>query len=275
MNKKWLKLLAFLVAAALIVGVCMFANALNGNPVSKAIATRAAEQYLDERFGDKDYYIERVSYSFKDGSYHAFIKSPTSVDTSFSVTFTMLGEYRYDTYDSVVNKFTTASRLEEEYRALTKTVFDAPSFPYDSDIGYGRLEIYPREAFEDPVWNGVPHYAMIQDDLELDKVYDIRALAAQCGHLIVYVESETITHEKAAEIILDLKALFDEAEIPFVALDFTLWHSLPEEGLRPDGEVRVESFLYEDIYEDSMTERVREADEALRAYYDKLDEQYK
>ena len=64
------------------VGVSVFANALVGNPVSKHIATNKAEKILEDKYSDKDFEIEKIVYSFKDGYYHVFIKSPSSIDSS-------------------------------------------------------------------------------------------------------------------------------------------------------------------------------------------------
>ena len=267
MKKKTLKIIAAVTAFSILVGLAWFANAMVGNPISKMLAERAAEKHLEETYAGTDYYIERISYSFKDGKYHAFVKSPTSIDAEFSLTITMLGELRLDTYEDVVEGFNTARRLEQEYRELTDTVFDSPSFPYGCDIGFGRLEIHPQEAFDDPNVDDIPPYAINQSTLVLDKIYDTRELGRQAGHLIIYVESDTVTVEKAVEIMLHIKAIFDEAGVPFVAMDFTLQYPLPEEGMRPDGEVSVADFQYGEIYEDGMTGRVEEADEALKAYY--------
>ena len=85
MKKRILKIAAFVFAIALIVGVCVFANGLVGNPISKAIATNTAEKHLEENYADKDFEIERVFYSFKDGYYHAFIYSPSSIDSDFTM----------------------------------------------------------------------------------------------------------------------------------------------------------------------------------------------
>ena len=116
MKKKYLKIVAFIIAMVLFVGVAWFANALNGNPVSKFLAQKTAQKYLAEHYDDTDYYIDSVSYSFKDGNYHAFIKSPTSMDTEFSLYITMFGEFRFDTYEDVVDGFNTARRIDQEYR---------------------------------------------------------------------------------------------------------------------------------------------------------------
>ena len=117
--KKHVKIAIISLLIALAAGLLWFANAMLGNPVSRTLATKAAKSYLSDRFSDTDYQMERITHSFKDGRYHAFMTSPTSIDGDFSVSFTMLGEYHYDTYDSVLDGFNTARRLDSEYRELT------------------------------------------------------------------------------------------------------------------------------------------------------------
>lgn len=271
MKKKHFKMVALIIAIILIVGLGCFANSLLGNPISKMLATNTAKKHLSETYAGTDYYMERIAYSFKDGKYHAFITSPTSMDTQFSLTITMLGELRLDTYEDVVNGFNTARRIDYDYRDLANTIFENPSFPYTCRFSYGTLEIYPEEAFADPERNDIPSYAINQKELELDKIYDIKELGKQAGHLVIYVESDTVSMEKATEIILDIKSIFDNAGIPFKAIDFTLEYPKPEEGKRPEGEIRIKNFPYEDIYEDGMIERVQDADKALKAYYEEQD----
>ena len=48
MKKKVLKTAAFLTALCLTAGLGIFANALVGNPVSRLLAKRTAEAYLQE-----------------------------------------------------------------------------------------------------------------------------------------------------------------------------------------------------------------------------------
>lgn len=272
MKKKYLKILALIVAIVLIVGLASFANSLNGNPVSKMLAKRTGEKYISQTYAGTDYYIDRISYNFKDGNYHIFVKSQTSIDTEFTLIITMLGEFCYDTYEDVVDGFNTARRIEMEYRVLVDTVFESPTFPYRSDITYGTLEIYPEDALKNPEINEIPSYALNQNELVLDKIYDVRALGKQAGHLIVYVDNHRVTFEDAAEMMLDIKKIFDDAAVPFVAMDFVLQYPRPEEGRRPEGEVRVENFSYDDIYEEGMVERVQRAHEALDEYYKEMDE---
>ncbi len=271
MKKKHFKIIALITAIILIVGLGCFANALLGNPISKMLATNTAKKHLTETYSDTDYYIERVAYNFKDGNYHVFIKSPTSIDTEFSLYITMFGKLRLDTYEDVLNGFNTARRIEHDYRELTDTIFEHPSFPYTCHISYGTLEIYPEEAIINSNVNDVPFYAINQNELELDKIYNIQKLGQQAGHLIIYIENDTVTLEKATEIILNIKSIFDNAGIPFRAMDFTLQYPRLEEGKRPEGEISIAHFPYEEIYENGMIERVQEADKILKAYYEKQD----
>ena len=277
MKNKTMRIIAFVLAMILIGGLVWFANAMNGNPISAMLARKTATAYLAEHFPDTDYYIEAIGYNFKDGNYYAHIRSASSIDTQFSLYITMLGQLRYDTYDSVTDGFVTAQRLDMEYRDLADTILEAPDYPYKEEVGwgFGSLEIYPPEAFIHAEENEVPDYAIDQSTLVIDKIYDIRELGKQAGHLIIYVDSDTVTAERAAEIMLDIKARFDAAGIPFKAMDLVLQYPRPDEGMRPDGEVRVRNFPYGSIYEEDLTERIVTADAELSAYYAEMDAKYK
>ena len=273
--KKYIKVLGISLLIAMVAGLLWFGNAMMGNPVSHTLATKAAKAYMSDQFSDTDYEMERITYSFKDGRYHAFMVSPTSIDGDFSVCFSMMGEYCYDTYDSVQDGWNTAQRLDSAYRKLTDTILNDPALPYDNSqeysIMFGRLEIYPREAFEDPNVTDVPAYALIQDELELNKIYDIKELGAKAGHLILYVDNEVISVEEASRIMLDFRSMFDKADIPFYAMDFILRHPRTEDGQSHDEEIRINDFLYQDIYKDGLTDRIEIAIEETAAYYAMLD----
>ena len=271
MKKKTLKGIAAIAAFEMIIGLGWFSNALIGNPVSKMLAVSTAKKHVAETYPGTDFIIERVSYNFKDGNYHAFIKSPSSIDTEFSLYITMLGQLRLDTYEDVLSGFNTAQRLEQEYRELTDAVFANPAFPYTCHIDFGTLEIYPGELLGDPQYEDVPPYALNQNELILDKLYDIRELGRQAGHLVIYIDHDTVSMEAAAEIMVDIRARFDDAGVPFAAMDFTLQYPRPEEGKRPEGEVSVAQFPYDDIREDGMIDRVKAADQILREYYEEQD----
>ena len=270
MKKRILKIAAFVFAIALIVGVCVFANALVGNPISKAMATNTAEKHLEENFADKDFEIERVTFSFKDGYYHAFIYSPSSIDSDFTILVDMWGKLRYDTYeDRVLSGGNTADRISRDYRAAVDKVLDSQAFPYNEHIGYGDFDFYPRVHLEE---YSVPEYALITEDLTLDAFYDVNELGAKHGKLTIYIDDDTVSYERLSEILLDVRRIFDESGVKFYVIDCVLEYQKNEDSSKKqEGRVEVREFLYADIYEDGMVERVKASDEAANAYYNEQD----
>lgn len=270
MKKRILKIAAFVFAIALIVGVCVFANALVGNPISKAMATNTAEKHIEENYADKDFEIERVTFSFKDGYYHAFIYSPSSIDSDFTILVDMWGKLRYDTYeDRVLSGGNTADRISRDYRAVVDKVLDSQAFPYNEHIGYGDFDFYPRVHLEE---YSVPEYALITEDLTLDAFYDVNELGAKHGKLTIYIDDDTVSYERLSEILLDVRSIFDDAGVKFYVVDCVLEYQKNEDSSKKkEGRVEVREFLYADIYEDGMVERVKASDEAANAYYDEQD----
>ena len=270
MKKRILKIAAFVFAIALIVGVCVFANALVGNPISKAMATNTAEKHLEENFADKDFEIERVTFSFKDGYYHAFIYSPSSIDSDFTILVDMWGKLRYDTYeDRVLSGGNTADRISRDYRAVVDKVLDSQAFPYNEHIGYGDFDFYPRVHLEEYT---VPEYALITEDLTLDAFYDVNELGAKHGKLTIYIDDDTVSYERLSEILLDIRRIFDDSGVKFYVIDCVLEYQKNEDSSKKqEGRVEVREFLYADIYEEGMVERVKASDEAAKAYYAEQD----
>lgn len=270
MKKRILKIAAFVFAIALIVGVCVFANALVGNPISKAMATNTAEKHIEENYADKDFEIERVTFSFKDGYYHAFIYSPSSIDSDFTILVDMWGKLRYDTYeDRVLSGGNTADRISRDYRAVVDKVLDSQAFPYNEHIGYGDFDFYPRVHLEE---YSVPEYALITEDLTLDAFYDVNELGAKHGKLTIYIDDDTVSYERLSEILLDVRSIFDDAGVKFYVIDCVLEYQKNEDSSKKkEGRVEVREFMYADIYEEGMVERVKASDEAAKAYYAEQD----
>ena len=269
MKKRILKIAALVFAIVLIVGVCIFANGLVGNPISKAVATNTAEKHLEETYADKDFELERVFYSFKDGYYHAFIYSPSSIDSDFTLVIDMWGNLRSDSYsDRVLSGWNTADRVGRDYRETVDKVLDSQAFPYNAHIGYGDFEFYPREHLKE---HTVPEYALIIEDLTLDAFYDVNELGAKHGMLTIYIEDNTVTVERLSKILLDIKTIFDNAGVKFYMIDCVLEYPKTEDGKRREERVEVMNFLYTDIYEEGMIARVKTSDEAAKAYYAEQD----
>ncbi len=267
--KKGLKIAALVLSLVLIAGLMWFADGLVGNPISKHLAEKAAQARMEEVYGGTDYVLDEITYSFKDGGYYARVSSPSSIDSEFTMAFNRKGQLCWDSYeDRVLRRENTARRLDWEYRELTDRVFESPSFPYACDIAYSVLEFVPRAHLNQP---GIPAYAMAMEELELDKVYDVDAMGAENGQLVITVESDTVTAELAAEIMVQIRSIMDDAGVGFRVMDFCLQPSMPQEGPRPENWIGTGNFPYEDIYEEGMVERVKAADEALKAYYAEQD----
>lgn len=269
MKKRILKIAAFVAAVVMIVGICLFAISLVGNPISKALARNTAEKHIDTAYGDKDLVLERVSYSFKDGYYHAYITSPSDIDGSFTLMIDSLGKLRADTYeDRVLGGWNIADRIRRDYRSRVDAVLEHPAFPYDVPIGYGDIEFISQDYQDASV---VPSYAIVTEELTAGGFFDPNELGARAGKLTIYIDDSTVSVERMSEILLDIRRIFDESGIKFHVIDCVLEHPQAEEALGQDERVEVMDFLYCDIEPEGLVERVRASDEAARTYYDEQD----
>lgn len=261
--KKVLKI----IGCVLLIGALWFANGFFGNPVSKWLAARAANNYLKENFADTAYEAEQTVYSFKDGKYHTRIVLPGSADSTFTLSFTMGGKLFYSTYAvAVLSRWNTAERLIMEYAELTEAVFAAADLPYASEIRFGELRFaWDAQARESA-------YAIPAEELELDGIYDIKVLGAQAGELTVYFCDETVTAERLSEMLLAIRAAFDAADVPFRTIDCVLESPLPETGKWNMERMEVMNFPYEEIYAEGLATRVEASNAAADAYYAEMDE---
>ena len=135
------KKLLLTLGALTLIALCLFANAFLGNPVSKALATRTAKRHLAAHY--PTYTLERVSYNFKDGNYHAHLTDSNQVDGDFYMILTPSGKLLADTYqDRVLSGENTHLRLTMEYRAMVDAVLEAPqAFPWTSALAIWRSGI--------------------------------------------------------------------------------------------------------------------------------------
>ncbi len=241
---------ALTLALLLIIGVLWFANSLIGNPLSHLLAMSAAKNYVEELYPDSDFEVDYRGYDFKIGGYYAYASSPTKIDEHFGIWINAWGKVVRDGYSSVTTKWNVASRLGYEYRARVEALFEHPTFPYSHEIAYGDLEF--DRASEEPLY---PE-ALTRADLENNRIYDIAALGATNGEVVLYVNDTTLTPERAAEILLSVRQVFDTAGLPFHHIDLVIRPVYDGEGIRPDG-IRIEAFLYSDIREEELLDRVK------------------
>lgn len=86
--------LAILLAIALFIVLSFY-----GNPISKIMADKAADQYLETHHRDLDLVHERAYYNFKDGTYVVRLWDKNSIDTKFTLEYDSFGKMKRDTFD--------------------------------------------------------------------------------------------------------------------------------------------------------------------------------
>lgn len=272
--KKKTKIIAGIAAFILIGGLLFFANALVGNPISKFLANRSAKEYIEENYLNMELEVGDATYNFKNGNYYVNVNSPTSIDTHFSLDISLKGEVLWDSYEGdVAGRFNTWERVNSEYRKMVERVLESEDFPYESNIDYGKLKLKEKESPE-PFG---PIYGLSLEELEIDKNYDIKELAKISGHIVLCIEDEEVNAERASEILLNVKELFDKKDVPFYVIDFSLEEPRTEDEKEFHDRERfqVREFLYSDIYEENLIKRLEKEAKELEEYYKIQDDKMK
>ena len=268
------KITAWFTGVILVVLGAIVAFIPFGNPLSEYLVTRNAENYLNENYENTDYYIETVNYDFKTGSYYVHIAAPDSLDKSFTLYAGSDGKITFDTYESsVLEKWNTANRINSEYFEKTRSILERDDFPYNEHIAFG--EIYFKENGV-PEGEEIPDYGLSTADLVLDGVYDISEIGAMAGELTVYIYDEDISIERLSEILLGIKEFLDDNGVTFYIIDCILEYPRPEDenAAAKEGRTEVMNFLYKDIYQEGLTDRVRLSDQKAKEYWTEQDALY-
>lgn len=256
------------VLLLLLLVVGWIVNGFFGNPFSKMLVKHSVNNYLAENYADRDFEIDEVLYNFKTGEYDAKIISPSSIDTHFIIAVPFY-KVKNDSYeDAVLSGWNTSQRIENEYRQLVDEVFARKDFPLVSEIDFGTIEF---KAANDTL-EGEADYGIVMGDLELDKQYDIKEIAKQAGHIIYYAQDETLTFERASELLLILTEELEQADIPFYAIDFSLEPPKEEEQeqIENDEGIYTSNFLYEDINQKDLAKRLENAHNELMDSYQNI-----
>ena len=272
--QKMIKVLIIVGCIFIVGGGLWFANGIYGNPISKTIAKSSAEKYIVDTYSGRDFVIDDVFYNFKDGYYHVEVKSPSSIDTHFTVSV-FSNKVAFDSYENeVLSGWNTYERINLDYMQMVERVFSSPNFPLVSEIDFGTIHLIDEDSFGE---YNKPGYGVKLEDLELDKIYDIKELAKTNGHIIFYAQDKEISFAKASELLMSIKNSLDEANIPFYAIDFILEKPRTSEGIanEDDTSIHTANFLYRDIYEDGLAERIEKAHDVLMEYYAEQDAKLK
>ncbi len=269
--KKLFTITSIVLVLSILGLLLFFMDGFWGNPISKRIAEKSLERYILENYSEKDYIIENMDYNFKFGGYIADMKSPTSIDSHFTIYITKTGDIEIDTYEDVIDGWNTYLRIDEEYSNIIEDAFTSNDFKLVNKMGYGGLELYNID--EDVVFKNI-NYGIKIKDLEIDKIYNIKELGKNYGHIIYYAEDNEISFEKAADILLYLKGFLDEKGINFRGIDLILEKPInKDDNLNEDNRsINISSFLYDEIYEEGLEERIEENHNELIEFYNRLDD---
>ena len=265
MKKKTVKISLISFSVIFLCVVLYFICAFFGNPVSYLLSKKSADDYIAEKYSDYNLKIEEIGYDLKSSGYYAYVVSLDSIDTRFSVYFDLLGRPVRDSFENVTSGWNTAMRLENQYRELVDSVEDEINDKFKLDFYFG--EIKTSEISDDYV--GKEPYGLKTSELKLDYNYDINKVASEAGHIVFYYEETELTAEKAAEKLLELKKIFDKNNIKFYAIDFIAQEPKTEDNLSIRKEFAIREFLYSDIYDNNLAERLQEAADDLKQYYSK------
>ena len=257
----FLKFILLLLAIALLCFSVFIAISTFGNPMTLIAVNGAAEDYLSEKYPGREFNLESAAYDYKLSNYYVNVSDPELVDCHFSLYYDSEGVFHSDTYkDRYLSGFNTAARIDNAYRSLTKGVFESEAFNHNVSIAYGLVEFSDRED----EGNSVPY-----SSLTLDGDFTTKEFGMAAGAIVVYIVTEDVSAEAMARTLLDIRAVFDAAEVPFKTMDLTL----TEEELRSYRGTTLVSFLYTDIREDGLMDRVSAAIEEARIYDETVDEE--
>lgn len=240
-----------IVIAIVFVISVLCVNALSGNPVSKHLAERSVKEYLSSNFADLDVYTESITYDAKTGNYEIYVKSESSIDTYFKISTNKTGDVLFDTYKTdVLSGFNTYRRLNSEYGTRVDSVWNQATCTYTLRWCLGNLEII---SPENDLSNARDHITM--DTLELDKAYEVHELGKSIGYISIAIVDDSVTFERMAELMLDVKARFDDADVSFHAVSMTI-QSSAEQGEAAEY-ISITDFLYSDIYVEELVQRLQ------------------
>jgi len=255
MKKKiWLPILS----AALLTAVALLLNNMYGNPISKSKAQKAAENYLAEAYPGQSLAVEQVQYQMKSGGYDLSVRAPGSADIHFTVCVKPGGKVVYDTYgEEVLSGENTAGRLCAAYAELAVPTLKGLNLEYSIPFVDAYIEVMPAEEspYEQPA-----EFALPREELTLDAQYDIKSLAGRAGVIVVTATSETVTAERAAQLLLAIRQAMDEASIPFRAVTVTLRLPPDDTGApNQEGEIVLENFPYDQLTQENLAQRIADA----------------
>lgn len=187
-----LRILAGTLAVILIIGILSITNAFVGNPLSRTIADREIKQYVQQNYAPLNLEIDKAVYNFKFNEYIATVKSRTSVDTHFQISYSD-GKVQWDDYAfRVLGTSNTIDRLAAEYSALTRDLIV-------HELGYTQNKtrvMYDKEEYDNS------DNKKLTVDMRFDRELPLKA------EVMISLDSIESSSEGIAKILTDAHQVF-------------------------------------------------------------------
>ena len=186
------KILIYTSIGALVAIILFFVVAFFGNPISRVLANKAANDYLKTHYTDLELQKDRAFYNFKDAKYVVRLQDKNSPDSQFELSFDSLGRLKYDSYgDRTINTF---RRYIDFLNKLSDEIANENGFNFDFRLSPSSEEYY-------------------RSYLNLDQVFDADDLPSTVvANFKTYAESPSL--EGIMDNLKKVQALLSKRKIP-------------------------------------------------------------
>lgn len=241
MKKSKIIIISLIIVIPIILIIAFIICAFNGNPFVCMSVKKSAIELLEENNAQDIYMVDDVYYGFKEMKYYALIKAKDS-DLDFELTFDKSGELIEDSYNAFAQLADPQYILTQNYNDAVSAVFKH-GFPYKTDVVVGKLV--------EPTASQAP---------SINENTSLYELAKTCGVITVYAYDNEVTAQKAGEILLEIKERMDHNDVSFYSINFSLRKSANSDNTTDETaqNLWLSSFLYSDIYEENLTQRLEE-----------------
>lgn len=227
--------------------------AFYGNPISSAIATKKIRTYVSETYPNMELKVPKAVYNFKFDEHISHVKSKTSQDTHFDVSW-VRGKI-YDSYENfVTGRVNTFDRLSREFSDKVEQVIQK-EFPYKTSILFADLGKEEQNI----------------EFLTLDMPLDL-SNPPMHAELVIYILSHDASYEFLSTRILELQQLMQKNNIPIDNYSVVVEEPLieGEEKAAPDGErIYLYDFPSDKISSDNLIEVIKEHQKTWEASHQK------
>lgn len=201
------KLLIYTSIGVALAIILFFAVSFFGNPISKGLANKAANDYLKTHYTELELEKERAFYNFKDAKYVVRLQDKNSPDSSFELIFDSLGRLKYDSYgDRELNTF---RRYVDFLNNLSDEIANENGFDFD-------FRLSP---------SGEKYY---RSYLNLDQVFDENDLPSTVvANFKSYAESPSL--EDIMENLKKVQAVLAKKKIPVESFSGLIIHLADKE----------------------------------------------